>query len=186
MFNKIKRLGAAAVALAFSATAFAETPIIEFHTTLYDNAEVENAFHFVIGATEDIYLDVDCGYGLTELEVSKAYFDLETGEIVGSTFTGSVNAEGIVRVYGDASKIDYLDLNGVYIDRLDISALTNLAILDISYNDIVALDLTPQTQLQALYADANPFSEKPLIVGKNKPYLSLLSLNVVENIDSWI
>lgn len=184
MFNKIKRLGAAAVALALSATAFAETPIIEFHTTLYDNAEVENAFHFVIGATEDIYLDVDCGYGLTELEVSKAYFDLETGEIVGSTFTGSVNAEGIVRVYGDASKIDYLDLNGVYIDRLDISALTNLAILDISYNDIVALDLTPQTQLQALYADANPFSEKPLIVGKNKPYLSLLSLNVVENIDS--
>lgn len=183
MFNIFKRFGVAAFALTAAAAAVAETPIIEFHTTIYDNADVENAFHFVIGATEDIYLDVDCGFGMTELEVSQAVFNLETGAIDGTTFTGTVSADGIVRIYGDASKIDYLDLNGLYIDRLDISALTNLAILDITYNDIVALDLSPQTRLEALYIDSNPFTESPVIIGKNKPRLSLLSMSLVENLD---
>lgn len=184
MFKNLKRLGAAAVLVAVSATAVAEeTPIIEFHTTVYENTETENAFHFVIGATEDIYLDIDCGFGSVELEVSKAVFNPETGTIDGTTFDGSVSSEGIVRVYGDASKIDYLDLNGVYIDRLDISALTNLAILDICYNNIVELDLTPQHKLEALYADSNPFTKSPFVIGKDKPNLALLSINLIDHLD---
>lgn len=183
MFAKIKHLALLAIAGSFASTAFAETPIIEFHTQIYENNGAENAFHFTIGATEDIYLDVDCGFGMTELEVSQAVFDPETGSIKGTNFTGSVNSEGTVRIYGDASKIDYLDFNGLYIDKLDISQLTNLVILDLSNNQITGLDLSPLTKLEALYIDDNPFSESPLIVGKNKPYLTILQMSIIDNLD---
>ncbi|MDE6391708.1 MAG: hypothetical protein K2L59_00360 [Muribaculaceae bacterium] len=184
MIKKLRRLCAAtAIALLTGAAQAAETPIIEFHTTIYENTETENAFHFVIGATEDIIIDIDCGYGSYEGYVSQAVFNPETGTIDGTVIDGSVSKEGIVRIYGDASKIDYLDLNGVYIDRLDISSLVNLQILDISYNEIKALDLTPQHKLQALYADSNPFTDSPLILGKEKPDLALLSLNLIDHLD---
>ncbi len=160
-----------------------ETPIMTFKTILYENAGAENAFHFHIGAKSNTYIDIDFGFGKTEVEVEPAVFDQTTSAIQGTTIDGSVGADGIVKVYGDASLIDYLDLEGVYITDLDISALTNLEILNLDHNELKALDLTPQTKLQALYINDNPFNVSPVIIGKNKPDLTILEMSIVGALD---
>ncbi len=160
-----------------------ETPIITFKTTLYENAGAENAFHFYIGAKTKTYVDVDFGFGPIETEVDVANFSSTEGGIVGTTVTGSVGPDGTVKVYGDPLMIDYLDLEGVYITDLDISALTNLEILNLDHNELKALDLTPQTKLQALYISDNPFGTTPLIVGANKPDLTILEMNILGAVD---
>lgn len=160
-----------------------ETPIITFKTTLYENAGAANAFHFYIGTKTETYLDIDFGFGKTEVEVEPATFNQTTSSIDATTVTGSVGEDGTVKIYGDASLVDYLDLEGVYITDLDISALTNLEILNLRHNEIKGLDLTPQTKLQALYLTDNPFNVTPVIVGKDKPELTILDMSIVGAID---
>lgn len=160
-----------------------ETPIITFKTSIYDTYGETNAFHFVLGASEKTYIDVDCGYGSVEYEVSQALFNNETGSIDGTTISCKVSPEGIVKIYGDASLIDYFDAEGCYIRNLDIRALTNLGILSLSHNELEELDLESHTKLQALTLNDNPFNVTPLKVGGNKPDLVILDLDIIGNID---
>lgn len=171
-------------AVAASAQAEDQQVLLKLHTQHYDLHGEVNTFQFMIGATEDIYVDVDCGYGLTELEVGKAVYDEGSQSIVGTVFTGSVSAEGDVVIYGDASKIDYLDLSGMYITELQCDKLTNLEVLNLEHNELLSLDLSHMTKLQALYLDDNPFTSKPLVVGKNKPDLTILSMSIIGSLDS--
>ncbi|MDE7427449.1 MAG: hypothetical protein K2M79_06585 [Muribaculaceae bacterium] len=160
-----------------------EEPIITFHTTLYENAGAANAFHFYIGTKTDTYVDVDFGFGKTEVEVSQAVFDPSSSGIQATTVTGSVGEEGTVRIYGDASLVDYLDLEGVYITDLDISALTNLEILNLKHNVLKSLDLSGMSKLQAVYLNDNPFNVTPLKIGGNKPDLTILEMSICGAID---
>lgn len=161
-----------------SAQASAETPILEFKTILYENVGDQNAFHFYIGAKEDTYIDIDFGYGLTEVEVTQANFNGDSNSMDATVVTGTVGPEGIVRIYGDASLIDYLDLEGVYITDINLSKLTELEILNLSYNELKGLDLSNFPKLQALYVDANPFDVTPFVLGPNKPMLTILSMSM--------
>ncbi len=177
---KILRLAPALLSLLAGmpvAAAESETPILTFKTTLYENHGAENAFHFYIGATEKTYIDVDFGFGPVEVEVDQATFDPETSAIKATTITGSVGTEGTVKVYGDPSLIDYLDLEGVYATEISMPQLTNLEILNLNHNELKALDLTPFSKLQALYVNDNPFGESPLLIGPNKPELVILEIS---------
>ncbi|MBD5373271.1 MAG: leucine-rich repeat domain-containing protein [Bacteroides sp.] len=179
---KMLHLAPAMLALlaAMPATAAeSETPIITFKTTLYETAGASNAFHFYIGATEKTYIDVDFGFGPVEVEVGQATFDSTAGAISATTVTGTVGTEGIVKIYGDASLIDYLDLEGVYATELDMPTLTNLEILNLDHNLLKRMDLTPFSKLQALYINDNPFDETPLLIGPNKPDLTILEMGSV-------
>lgn len=158
-------------------------PMFEFHTQIYDNVGAANAFHFVIGSIVDTEIYVDCGYGPTELEVSQAVFDPESQAIKATTFAGSVGESGIVRVWGDPTLIDYLELNGLYMDRVDISAMTDLKILDMAHNYLGTLDLTPHTRLEAFYIDDNPFDKGGVKIGSYKPNLTIASMSVIDNLD---
>ncbi|MDE6270270.1 MAG: hypothetical protein K2M12_05375 [Muribaculaceae bacterium] len=161
----------------------AETPIITFKTTLYDDMGTANAFHFSIGATTSTYIDVDFGFGPVEVEVEQATFDGETSAINATTIPGSVGEDGTVKIYGDASLIDYLDLEGVYITDLDIAALTNLEILNLNHNQLRALDLSGFPKLQAAYLSDNPFGTSPLKIGPDKPDLTILEMSNVGAVD---
>lgn len=160
-----------------------ETPIITFKTSIYETYGETNAFHFILGATQNTYIDVDCGYGPMEYEVSQAVFNSETGGIDGTSISCKVSPQGIVKIYGDASLIDYFDAEGCYIRNLDIQALTNLEILSLSHNELEELDLTPHSRLQSLTLNDNPFNVTPLKVGGNKPDLVILDLDIVGNLD---
>lgn len=171
--------GAGGIAQAAAQTT--EAPIITFHTTIYDQQGETNQFHIVLGSTEAEYFDIDYGYGMEELYVEPAYFDQDAQAISGTTVQCRVNEAGLVKIYGDASKIDYLDAEGCYIDWIDMDACTNLQIIDLQHNELKSLDLTPFTKVQALYLTDNPFTpETPLIVGPNKPELMILEIDITD------
>lgn len=117
------------------------------------------------------------------MELVPASFDSETQEWSGTFYTCNVTSKGVVRIYGDASNIDVLSINGAYIRQIDFSTLTNLEILDLSHNELEALDLTPFTKLKALYLDDNPFNKSPLIVGAPKPNLYILEMGQTDNLN---
>lgn len=162
----------------------AEDPIITFHTNVYDNVGETNAFHFYLGATEPVYVDVDCGFGTMEAEVGVASYDPEAGGIAGTAISCTVSSEGMVRIYGDASKIDYIDMEGCYISDISFPQLTEVQILNLSHNELNALDLTHMTKLQALYLSDNPFTVAPLVVGVPKPDLSIVEMSIIDHLDS--
>ena len=186
--NHVVRLAACVCLLICQCAAWAqssagETPIITFKTSIYETYGETNAFHFVLGAKQDTYIDIDCGYGPMEYEVSQAVFNSETGSIDGTSISCKVSPEGIVKIYGDASLIDYFDAEGCYIRNMDISALTELEILSLSHNELEALNLENNNKLQALTLNDNPFNVTPLKVGKGKPDLVILDLDIVGNLD---
>ena len=161
-----------------------EKPAITFKTNIYDSYGAENRFQFVIGATETDFYDVDCGFGMVETEVVEAEFDTETSSVVATTVQCRVSKEGIVKIYGDASKIEYLDCEGCYIDWIEMDDCVNLNILDMSHNELKRLDLTPFTKLSAIYLSDNPFTaETPLVVGPDHPNLTILEIDIVDHLD---
>lgn len=170
-----------AMAAALGAMAQAEEPIITFHSNIYDTYGATNRFHIVLGATEPTYVDIDYGYGPIEEEIMQADFDSDAGSMTGTAISMSVSQEGIVKIYGDASKIDYVEMEGCYISDISFPTLTEVRILNLQHNELKSLDLTHMTKLQALYLDDNPFSEQsPLVIGGPKPELAILEMNMVD------
>lgn len=162
----------------------AEKPIITFKTNIYQQYGPTNSFHFTIGTTEEVYIDVDCGAGPNEVLVTPAVFDSETQQITGTSVVCNVGEEGIVRIYADSPElIDYFDATGCYIDWIDLGECTNLSVLNLEHNELKSLDLSDFDQLSAIYLSDNPFSaESPLKVGTNHPGLTILEVAMVEYI----
>lgn len=161
-----------------------EEPIVTLYTNIYEQSGSTNSFQIMLGGiSEQDYIDIDCGWGKDEVELVPASFDSETQEWSGTFYTCNVTSKGVVRIYGDASNIDVLSINGAYIRQIDFSTLTNLEILDLSHNELEALDLTPFTKLKALYLDDNPFNKSPLIVGAPKPNLYILEMGQTDNLN---
>lgn len=160
-----------------------ETPMITFKTNIYDTYGGSNSFHIVVGATEDTYFDIDCGFGPEEVEVGQAAFDPDTQAVTGTTISLSVNSDGIVKIYGDPALLDYFDAEGCYIDWIDLGDCTNLDILDLQHNELKRLDLSRYTKLSAIYLTDNPYTqETPLIIGDNHPNLAILEVDITD----WI
>lgn len=167
-----------------AAQASADEPIITFKTNIYQQSGELNSFSLVIGGTEEDYIDIDCGSGKVEYVLEPAVYVDSTSSITGTFIQCQVTKEGVVKIYGDASKIDYFNASGCYISEIDLSKLSNLEYLDLSHNELTGLDLTPLTKLTALYLSDNTFSaETPLVIGKNKPNLSILEVSIIEYMD---
>ncbi len=161
-----------------------DTPIIEFKTTLYEQAAEQNSFQFTLGTIVKDYYDIDCGFGLEEYEIEPAVFDSESQSIQGTVVTASVSKDGCVRIYGDPENIDYIEIDGCYLTDISFPQTTNVEVLNLENNNLTGLDLSHMHKLQALYLDGNPFSaESPLIIGTDKPDLTILSLNIIEHMD---
>lgn len=97
--------------------------------------------------------------------------------ISGGTFvSGSVGPEGIIRIYGTPTDIDYFDIHGTQVYDIDLSAMTNLSILELGHNEISKLDLTGMRYLEYLDVKDNPFDEG-FDLGNTHPYLKYLNVN---------
>jgi len=159
-------------------------PIAVLKSSIYDTYGETNSFQILIGGIESgDYIEIDCGSGTEEHELEQAVYDPSTSSWSGTLITCNVSKEGTVKIYGNASNIDVLHASGCYLRSADISKLTNLVFLDLSHNELEALDLTGFTKLQALYVDDNPFNVKPLIVGSNKPDLTILEMGQMNGLD---
>ncbi len=177
----MKKLSLALGALMVFGQAFAqaEEPIITLKTNIYDTYGASNQFHISLGATESTYFDVDCGYGPMENEVGPAEYDPDTQSISGTYITCQVSEEGIVKIYGDASLLDYFEAEGCYIDWIDLGDCTNLDVLSLPHNELKRLDLSKYTKLRAIYLTDNPFAaETPLVIGPDHPELTILEIGI--------
>ena len=186
LFNTLKAICVLSLfGVASMAQAQTGEPIITFKTNIYDNVGASNQFSLVIGTLEKgQYIDVDCGFGPVEYETEQAVMDEETSSITGTFIECQVSEEGIVKIYGDASQIDYFNASGCYIENIDISKLTELSVLDLSHNELKGLDLSGMSKLQAIYVSDNTFSaESPLKIGGNKPQLAILEMNTIDYLD---
>ncbi len=161
-----------------------DEPAITFKTNIYDNYGETNQFSLVIGTVNNgQYIDVDCGFGKIEYETTIALTD-SLNQIGGTFIDCQVSKEGIVKIYGDPTQIDYFNASGCYITDIEFNGCTNLSILDLTHNELKSLDLSEMNNLQAIYVSDNTFSaETPLVIGKNKPKLVLLEMNTVEHLD---
>lgn len=173
--------------MGFTNVAMAQTqdePIITFKTNIYDSYGEANQFSLVIGSIDaNQYVDVDCGFGKIEYEVQPAYMD-SLNQMGGTMISCQVSSEGIVKIYGDPSQIDYFNASGCYISSIEFNNCNNLMILDLSHNELKGLDLSNMPNLQAIYVSDNTFSaESPLKIGKNKSNLTILEMNTIEYLD---
>lgn len=162
--------------------AWAQDVAVTFHTNLYDLQGETNVFTFYMGASKDTYFDVDCGFGPVEVEVGVAEYDPESTGINGTPVTCTVSSKGDVTIYGDASLLDYLDMEGCYIKSIDLSRAVNLDYLNLKHNEIEGLDLSPLTKLSAIYLSDNDFSKRPLLLGA-KPGLIILEMSIINGLD---
>ena len=188
IFNSIFKVMVVAVGFAAAATATAqesEEPIITFRTDIYNQSGPTSTYNIVIGATEaGHYIDVDCGFGKVEYELEESVMDYDTGTMSGTVITCQATTHGEVKIYGEPEIIDYFNADGCYIERIDFPRLSNLKILSMSHNMLRSLDLTPFTNLGAIYLGDNPFTEEtPLIIGGNKPNLVILEVPIVDWFD---
>ncbi len=172
----------------FSASAAEDSlgePIITFKTNIYDTYGSSNSFSFVIGcsSTDIEYFQVDAGFGAYEVEVEPAIYDEDAEEVTGTNITCNVSEEGIVKIYGDASIIEYFNADGCYIENIDLTKLTNLDILSLSHNELKSLDLSSFNKLRAVYVTDNTFSESPFLLGSNHPGLIILEMNYIGHLD---
>lgn len=160
-----------------------EEPIMVIKTRVYEASGGAGSITLMLGATEDGYIDIDCGYGAIESEISQAYFDSETGSLKGTYISCNVSPEGMIKIYGDASKIDVFSAPECYLTEVQLEKLTNLEILDVSNNELTQLDLTRQSKLQSINVSGNPFNVKPLLIGGNKPDLMILDMGRMTGLD---
>lgn len=173
--------------MGFSNVAIAQTndePIITFKTNIYDSYGESNQFSLVIGTLDaGQYIDIDCGFGKIEYETQQAYMD-SLNQMGGTFISCQVSSEGIVKIYGDPSQIDYFNASGCYISSIEFNNCKNMMILDLTHNELKCLDLSDMPNLQAIYVSDNTFSkESPLKIGKNKPNLTILEMNTIEYLD---
>ncbi|MGN0216404.1 MAG: hypothetical protein ACI4BG_07670, partial [Prevotella sp.] len=100
-----------------------EKPIVTFHTSAYASTDgAAPTFTLVLGAAQDgEYFDIDCGYGTEEVQVEQTSLD-SANNINGTVYNGTVSKQGVVRIYGDASKLEYLNASGCKITSIEFAA----------------------------------------------------------------
>lgn len=157
------------------------TPIITFTTSLYELAGDQNTFSFRLGSSKETTVEVDFGNGKQKVTVKPT--SIADGAVKATSVSGSVTADATVRVYGDASLIDYLDLEGCYATTADFTTLTNLDVLNLKHNQLGSVNLDPFTKLRALYVSDNPFDVAPLKIGTPKPDLAILVMEAIDHLD---
>ncbi|MDE5633891.1 MAG: hypothetical protein K2I51_04430, partial [Muribaculaceae bacterium] len=153
-----------------------------FKSTAFQEVGAANSFQILISSTEPEYFDIDMGYGPVELEVVPA--TVVDGYLVGTFVSCHMNEEGVVKIYGDPSKIDVFYCQGGYITDIDLSKCVNLDVLNLEHNALQSLDLTPNANLSAIYlTDNRGTAETPIKIGGPKNNLMILEVDIIDYLD---
>lgn len=154
-----------------------EEPIITMTTSIYELAGANNQISLVIGAVEDMWIDVDCGFGAEE-------YKLNALDTAGTLIYCTVDKNATIKIYGEKPEaITYINAEGCYLTSADLTKLPNLDILNLNHNELADIDLSKNTKIRALYASDNPFMEStPLVIG-DKDSLIILEIPMVGYLD---
>lgn len=159
-----------------------EEPIITIKTNRYNLYGDENNFQMSMTAMQNVghtTVEVDFGYGRQPFVISAdgALSEDQDNEVVtgGTVISGNVSPEGVIRVYGNPAHIDYIDCHGSNIYDLDVSRLSNLAILECGHNELQTLYTDGLHYLEYLDVKDNEFSDGLYL--SHHPYLKYLNVN---------
>lgn len=159
-------------------------PAISFQSSAYTEIGESNLNAILIGSIDKADYTVVDAYGQRIITVEPAGFDPSTGNFTGSWTEIKVPKSGVVKIYGDPANIDVIVAEGMYITHIDMPKVINLQILQLQHNALQELDLTPYTQLQAIYLSDNPFTvDTPLKIGVPKNDLQILEIDINEHLD---
>ena len=111
---------------------------------MYDDNKGETPIvTFSLGSTQgNEYVDIDCGNGPEELAVGVAKLQQGAEVPTGTDYSGTVTKDGIVKIYGDPSKIDFFNATGCKIDQITFHKDLKLSYLRLAYNSIKQIDLS--------------------------------------------
>lgn len=157
-------------------------PIISFKSDAYYEVGSANQFSMLIGVDTPGEYTIQDANGTRSITLTQAL--IENGEWAGSWFSVKVGADGNVKIWGDAAKVNTLVIDGGYLTEINMDACSNLGILSLEHNKLQKLDLTDFTRLMAIYLTDNPFTAAtPLKVGAPKPDLQILEIDIIEHLD---
>ncbi|MCH5347651.1 MAG: leucine-rich repeat domain-containing protein [Muribaculaceae bacterium] len=177
--------------VAFAATDPADMPVVMTLTTnIYGYQGPENNFTIYLGSTVDgAEFYVEGPKSQEYVEVNRYSLGTDTDgdkAVVATAISLSVTeTNNKVRIYGDASLIDYIDVHGCYMGALELSpALTNLSVIDLSHNELTAIDLSPYTAINSIDLTDNAFKvPSAMKIGTNHPDLLLLQVGINDVVD---
>ncbi len=161
----------------------ASEPCITLKSCVTDMAD-SNFITLQLSATEETTFQVDCGFGKETYTVGIGGYDEENQTLTGTNIGCTLSRNQEVKIYGDPSLIDYFNGEGCYLTQIDLSKCVNLEFLNLEHNQLTGLDLTGLSKLRAIYMKDNVFSQAtPLIIGNDKPNLSILEIPIVDWLD---
>ena len=200
MFNKTKQAMRAVMAAGLMLVASilptfaqdaADMPLVmRLTTSIYGYQGPDNSFSIFLGSTEkDVEFFVKGPK--TEEYVWIDPWTLGQDEDGGNAAIGTrvplsvTESNNVVEIYGDASKLDFIDLHGCYITSVEFSdALQNLTVLDLSHNELPAIDLTKLINLQSIDLTDNAITDgSKMKIGSNHPNLMILQVGINDDID---
>ncbi|MCD8385929.1 MAG: hypothetical protein LUD17_03445 [Bacteroidales bacterium] len=171
----------AVASLMASATAMAQSPDIVMRTESYGS---ENAFTIVLGSTEEGYVQLENGGWVETFAIAPAVYDEDEGAVTGTAITCELDETCTLTITAlDGIEIDYLNASGCYLTSIEFAHPEDIDILNLEHNYLTKLDCSGMVNAQALYLGDNTYDETPLIVGGPKPYLTILDISIVDNLD---
>ncbi|MCH5246139.1 MAG: hypothetical protein J1E84_06730 [Muribaculaceae bacterium] len=175
---------------AYAADAADMPAVITLKTNIFGYQGPENSFTIYLGSTES-----DCEFYVegpkTQEYVYVNPYTLgsnssgENSVLATAVTVGVTETDNTVTIYGDASKLDYIDIHGCYIGEVKLAEeLTNLSVIDVSHNELREIDLSPFTGLNSIDLTDNQFAEPAKMkIGTNHPYLQLLQVGINDVVD---
>lgn len=191
-----KRTATALVGLmCLAGASYAQAPtdmplIMTLKTNIYGYQGPTNTFTIYLGSTQsnvEVYVEGPS----TQEYVSVNPWSLgqdEDGDNAAIATAIGLNVsetDNEIRIYGDKSKIDYIDVHGCYLSSVELEGeFPNLTVFDASHNELTAIDLSPQVSLASIDIYDNSFNEaSKMVIGTNHPNLLILSVGVNDVID---
>lgn len=164
--------------------------IMTLNTNIYSYQGPTNSFTIYLGSTEEnveIYVESPSTQEYIEINpwTLGQDSDGENAAIATAVALNVTEKDNEVRIYGDKSKIDFIDVHGCYLSNLELAGeFPNLTVIDLSHNELSYIDLSPQSALASIDLTDNSFQDSSkMIIGKVHPDLMLLQVGINDVVD---
>lgn len=93
--------------------------------------------------------------------------------------------DNTVIIRGDASQLDYIDVHGCYLNSIEFNGdFPNLMVVDLSHNELTAIDLEKLESLQSIDLTDNQITRgSNMKIGANHPHLYILQIGINDDVD---
>lgn len=165
-------------------------PILTFKSNIYGYQGPGNLFTIYLGSTKEnakFYIEspVASDYVTVNPYTIGSGSDGSQTTIATAIGLGVTEGDNEVRIYGDASELDFVDFHGCYLESVDFTGnFVNLTVVDLSHNELTEIDLSEIPSLYSIDISDNAFTvPSKMKIGTDHPELMILYVGINEVID---